>query len=734
MRSRRWIEGGIAAAALLPSLFWLSPALLARSAPSFRDQGDFFYPLKLYTAARLRLGELPLWNPLSGAGEPWLANAQSGVFYPPTLFFLLPSQALAAGLFLLLHFAVGALGMRFFLKGEGASGTAASFGAAVFAGGGFAASLSAYWNHFGAAMYLPAVALFARKCSRSRAATLGLGAVLGLQAMAGSPELLGAGVLIAFLFAFPREASSGDGWQEVPRFSGLRRCAAATVLALALAAWVLVPLAELAFHSDRRGPLPTVEREIGTVAGPDLASAVGLASEGSGAYLASLYFGPLPLLAALAMLAERQRRPFVLLLGLVALAGVLLALAPPPGAWLRSIPPFDRFRYPAKGLAVTVFAIAAMAGFGADTLRFAPLTRRALLVLPLAGLAALGLLLFSPMGLPVQVASAVGILLLLSLLLLRGPAPGAAAWAQAAATLALVVSLGMASRGLFRFAPEAMVARIPPSVGFLAGVPGRVLTPPMGALAVWAVRDARFGPETLHRQRESLLGYTNLLSGTRTVRTAAALPTAAARRIAETIDSDPDLARVARPVSARLLWTPFPPAGLGSRKVGDFYRAPLNPYRPRLSFVTRYRVEPDPLRAWERASRGVVNPATEVLLDREPALRPTASPAKGLLIARIAEDLPERVVADVTTGSAGLLVLTDLAYPGWVAEEGEVRLDLLRADGFFRAVALPAGSHRVTFRYRPLSFYVGSAISLAALLVTLFLLFRGEPIPIGRRG
>lgn len=732
MRSRRWLESGVAAAALLPAISWLSPALFFRSAPSFRDQGDFFYPLKLYTAARLRLGELPLWNPFSGSGEPWLANAQSGVFYPPTLFFLLPSEALAAGLFLLLHFALGAFGMRSFLKGEGASGTAASFGAIAFAGSGFAASLSAYWNHFGAAMYLPAVAALARVCTRSRAATLGLGAVLGLQAMAGSPELFGAGVLVAFLFALLPSNLPVNGWKEIPRFSALRRFAAATGLGLALAAWVLAPLTELAFHSDRRGPLPAAEREIGTVAIADLSSGLGLAESAGGAYLASLYFGPLMLLAALAVLAERQRRSLVLLLGLLALGGVLLAIASPPGTWLRSIPPFDRFRYPAKGLAVTAFAAAAMAGLGADTLRFAPLARRAFFLLPLAGLAALTLLLLSPMSLPIRIAEAFGILLLLSLLFLRGRAPHAAAWAQGAATLGLIVSLALASRGLFRFVPEEEVTSVPASVRFLAGVPGRILTPPMGDLAIWVLRDARFGPETLNRQREALLGYTNLLAGVRTVRTAAALQTAASRQIAGTIDSAPDLELAARPVSARLLWTPFQPAGLGSRKRGAFYRAPLNPYRPRLSFVPRYRVEPDPERAWETASRGATDPAREVLLDKEPALRP-ASGANELVIARIAEDRPERVVADLTAGSAGILVLTDLAYPGWIAEEAGRPMELLRADGYFRAVALPAGSHRVVFRYRPLSFYVGAAISLAALGVILVLLYRGEPVRIGRR-
>src|SRR6266508_1489450 len=135
---RTRMTGLLAAAAIAPALFWLGPALAVRLVPSFRDQGDFFYPLKLYTIDRLRRGEIPLWNPLSGAGEPWLANLQSGVFYPPSVLFLLAGPGLAAALYLLLHFAIAAWGARRFLREEAVSGAAALFGAAVFCGGGYA--------------------------------------------------------------------------------------------------------------------------------------------------------------------------------------------------------------------------------------------------------------------------------------------------------------------------------------------------------------------------------------------------------------------------------------------------------------------------------------------------------------------------------------------------------------------------------------------------------------------
>ena len=125
----------------------------------------------------------------------------------------------------------------------------------------------------------------------------------------------------------------------------------------------------------------------------------------------------------------------------------------------------------------------------------------------------------------------------------------------------------------------------------------------MSELVPWTLRDGSFDAATLARQREALLGYTNLTCGVPTVRTAAPLKTAGADAIERSIGPAED-AMPAGAASARALWTPFPPARLPSRKIGDFFRAPLAPYRPRLSFVGGYRVEPDPALAWGRVAAG----------------------------------------------------------------------------------------------------------------------------------
>jgi hypothetical protein len=298
---------------------------------------------------------------------------------------------------------------------------------------------------------------------------------------------------------------------------------------------------------------------------------------------------------------------------------------------------------------------------------------------------------------------------------------------ETATAAGLLVAMFFAGSPVFRFVPESEIRRVAPSVPFLSRISGRVLTPPDGQLAAWVLRDARFDAATLRRQRESLLGYTNLLAGISTVRTAAALSTQGERRIVSSIDEG-DPVRAGGAAGARLLWTPFLPPDLGSRKVGEFFRAPINPYRSRLSFVTSYRVEPAGERAWERAAKGEIDWTREVFLNREPDPRPAPSARRSFVVARIAEESAERVAADVNSDAAGILVLADLNYPGWTAEVDGRPAPILFADGYLRAVALSAGPHRVLFRYRSMAFYAGAAVSLLALATLGALLLFG-PAP-----
>jgi hypothetical protein len=94
--------------------------------------------------------------------------------------------------------------------------------------------------------------------------------------------------------------------------------------------------------------------------------------------------------------------------------------------------------------------------------------------------------------------------------------------------------------------------------------------------------------------------------------------------------------------------------------------------------------------------------------------------------AQIVEDTDTTVTVDLEASEPGHLVLLDSYYPGWRAEVDGRDAEISPAMGAFRAVKVPSGDHRVRFRYRPASVYVGGAITLVtlALLATIFVLSR----------
>ncbi|MFC2031515.1 oligosaccharide flippase family protein [Chloroflexota bacterium] len=138
---------------------------------------------------------------------------------------------------------------------------------------------------------------------------------------------------------------------------------------------------------------------------------------------------------------------------------------------------------------------------------------------------------------------------------------------------------------------------------------------------------------------------------------------------------------------------------------------------------------------------GTFDPRRVVLLDEttltSPAPPSMASDTWPLQPARVVAYSPNSVFVDVDMPGPGWLVLADSYFPGWKAYRsdpigespepgsepaGETELEILRADGNFRAVWLAGGEHRVRFKYTPMSFKLGLYGSFMAVVVMLLLL------------
>jgi len=75
----------------------------------------------------------------------------------------------------------------------------------------------------------------------------------------------------------------------------------------------------------------------------------------------------------------------------------------------------------------------------------------------------------------------------------------------------------------------------------------------------------------------------------------------------------------------------------------------------------------------------------------------------------------------LSTTGPGYAVLADAYAPGWRATLDDRPVPILRADGLFRAVALPAGEHTVVMEYRPAEVVAGLVLGfVGVLLVTLY--------------
>ena len=73
---------------------------------------------------------------------------------------------------------------------------------------------------------------------------------------------------------------------------------------------------------------------------------------------------------------------------------------------------------------------------------------------------------------------------------------------------------------------------------------------------------------------------------------------------------------------------------------------------------------------------------------------------------------PERLVVQTTTATDGILVLSEVAYPGWQATIDGAPTPIYVADGLLRAVALPAGDHLVELRFESDALRIGVTVSI----------------------
>lgn len=705
------------------------------------DLVSFLYPLYTLAARSLRAGDIPLWNPYLYGGAPFVADNQSGVFYPLNLLFFLlqPGVTYRAMEWLAVaHFYLAGVcayfGLRYMVQPP-LKRWAALAGALAFMFSDLFVTHFGNLNMIACAAWLPLIFCLFRLAlvGRRPAFAAGAGVLLGFAALAGHIQpLLFIVLILGLYFLYHVCSQRKQSWRAL--LHSLLLLTLTLAVGLGVAALSLVPSYEmsrlslrtdLGYEQASQYSLPPVGL-IGL-----LVPAV--FGRGPGGYWGPWprvevgYVGILPLLlAALAVLLRRDglTRFFTFL----AVLATLLAFGSSSilHGWLYGfVPGFDLVRAPARFIYLLDFALAALAALGLDAL-LRPIRwpqrhvwREILRLAPRIGLG------LATVTLPIAyvmvvysaqqgevfnrlLASTGGVMFALLLLgcgivLLYWRSRHLVRPLTLGVVVCALILIDLASLGAYselEFNDPTSGFHHPAAVAFLKNDPDYfridtrtevwdVWQPDLSVLHniydVWGI----YNPLVLadfHRYWESM--------GSRSTPLYDFLN-------AKYIIGHKDVV---------LDWDKYELAFDGDPQVNIYRNQNV---LPRAFVVQRSQSVPDQEQAFAAIHQSDFDPATAVVVERGRTIVP-AAPGTGE--ARIVSYSNNEIRVQASTSLPGYLVMSEVYYPGWVVEVDGQPAEVLRANYAFRAVFLAEGSHEVRFSFQPVTWKAGLMCSLLTWL------------------
>jgi hypothetical protein len=211
----------------------------------YRDFGALGYPGAIFMRDSLLHGQLPLWNPYSHCGVPYLA--QMGQWYPPAwLCYFLPLPW-AENFSMLAHLWFGGFGMFWLLRRWGIGNFAASFAGFAFVFNGVTLSCLLWGNYIASLAWLPWVVGCVMESWRGGGCWLTLAAIASaMQVLTATPEI----TLLSWIFlgaVWLGEFFSG----KIKLFISARRVCLVIFLAAGITMIQMLPFFDLLAHSQR---------------------------------------------------------------------------------------------------------------------------------------------------------------------------------------------------------------------------------------------------------------------------------------------------------------------------------------------------------------------------------------------------------------------------------------------------------------------------------------------------
>jgi hypothetical protein len=136
---------------------------------------------------------------------------------------------------------------------------------------------------------------------------------------------------------------------------------------------------------------------------------------------------------------------------------------------------------------------------------------------------------------------------------------------------------------------------------------------------------------------------------------------------------------------------------------------------PRVFLADSVIISPDIEQTFNSVLRGKEDLRHVVYLEEQPDLLPADTISKSDSAWIISHGV-DSVSVGIACRDNKILVLTDNYYEAWKAFVDGKPARIMRADGSFRAVAIPAGTKRVMFRYESERYRTGKSVTLATFL------------------
>ena len=243
-----WLTAGRFALLLALLIAATFPGVLLGSTTFIiRDFGMFGYPLAYYHRQSFWRGELPLWNPFSNCGLPFLAQWNTLTLYPLSLIYLLLPLTWSLSFFCLAHMFWGGMGMYFLAYRWTNHRLAAGLAGVIFSFNGLTLNALMWPNIIAALGWLPWVVLLGQRAWREGGKLVVWAALAtAMQLLAAGPEVILLTWVILFVLA------CGDWvWRGGPRSRIPVRFFVLALLAAMICAAQLLPFLQLLAHSQR---------------------------------------------------------------------------------------------------------------------------------------------------------------------------------------------------------------------------------------------------------------------------------------------------------------------------------------------------------------------------------------------------------------------------------------------------------------------------------------------------